>query len=139
MQKLSLSLVLNKSRRRERGFSVSNGWERTEAIPKREKGEDSKRDVIFFHRDSCQNIFIRKLKKSARDLLQLQKFFTCSYCEDKETIQPGFCLLNPPMYRISIQRFHTEASSPYFAVRDAVDFDVPLLLRNSITFLHSAA
>ncbi|GFY20174.1 uncharacterized protein TNCV_208061 [Trichonephila clavipes] len=25
----------------ERGFSVSNGWERTEAIPKREKGDDS--------------------------------------------------------------------------------------------------
>ncbi|GFS61546.1 hypothetical protein TNCV_4312381 [Trichonephila clavipes] len=26
------------------------------------------------------------------------------------------------MYRIFIQRFHTEASSPYSAVRDAVDF-----------------
>ncbi|GFU76834.1 hypothetical protein TNCV_4519901 [Trichonephila clavipes] len=44
-------------------FSVSNGWERTEAIPKREKGEDSKCDVIFFHHDSCQNIIIRKLNK----------------------------------------------------------------------------
>ncbi|GFU78683.1 hypothetical protein TNCV_2302941 [Trichonephila clavipes] len=33
----------------ERGFSVSNGWERTETIPKREKGEDSRSDVIFFH------------------------------------------------------------------------------------------
>ncbi|GFU79576.1 retrovirus-related Pol polyprotein from transposon TNT 1-94 [Trichonephila clavipes] len=30
------------------GFSVSNGWERTEAISKREKGDDSKSDVIFF-------------------------------------------------------------------------------------------
>ncbi|GFV93229.1 uncharacterized protein TNCV_385931 [Trichonephila clavipes] len=63
MQKLSLSLVLNKSRRRGRGFSVSNGWERTEAIPKREKGDDSKSDVIFFHHDNCQNIIIRKLNK----------------------------------------------------------------------------
>ncbi|GFT51364.1 hypothetical protein TNCV_4954841 [Trichonephila clavipes] len=64
MQKLSLSLVMNKSRRGERGFSVSNGWERTEAIPNREKGEDSKSDVIFFHHDSCQNIIIRKLNKA---------------------------------------------------------------------------
>ncbi|GFW43395.1 hypothetical protein TNCV_2924431 [Trichonephila clavipes] len=77
--------------------------------------------------------------ESARDLLQLQKLFTCSYREDKETIQPGFCLLNSPMYRISIQRFLAEASSPYSAVRDAVDFDVPLFLRNSVAFLHSAA
>ncbi|GFX55983.1 hypothetical protein TNCV_3263551 [Trichonephila clavipes] len=38
----------------ERGLSVSNGWEGTEAIPKREKGDDSKSDVIFFHHDSCQ-------------------------------------------------------------------------------------
>ncbi|GFX61156.1 hypothetical protein TNCV_4565511 [Trichonephila clavipes] len=77
--------------------------------------------------------------ESTRDyLLQLQKFFTCSYREDKETIQPGFCLLNP-MYRISIQRFHTEASSPYSVVRDAVDFDVSQLLRNSVAFLYSAS
>ncbi|GFY31738.1 hypothetical protein TNCV_4200471 [Trichonephila clavipes] len=68
--------------------------------------------------------------ESARDLLQLQKFFTCSYREDKKTIQPGICLLNP-MYWISIQCFHTEAS-PYFAVRDDVDFDVSQLLRNSV-------
>ncbi|GFX98806.1 hypothetical protein TNCV_1503821 [Trichonephila clavipes] len=46
-----------------KGFSVSNGWERTEAIPKREKGDDSKSDVIFFHHDSCQNIIIGKLNK----------------------------------------------------------------------------
>ncbi|GFT59750.1 hypothetical protein TNCV_42201 [Trichonephila clavipes] len=39
---------------RERGFSVSNGWERTEAILKREKGDDSKSDVIFFHHDSVR-------------------------------------------------------------------------------------
>ncbi|GFT80873.1 hypothetical protein TNCV_2714971 [Trichonephila clavipes] len=52
----------------ERGFSVSNGWERTEAIPKREKGDDSKSDVIFFHQDSCQNIIIRKLNKVSEHL-----------------------------------------------------------------------
>ncbi|GFU87471.1 hypothetical protein TNCV_2446051 [Trichonephila clavipes] len=87
----------------------------------------------------CPLLPVFLILKSARDLLQLQKFFTCSYREDKETIQPGFCLLNSPMYQISIQRFHTEASSPYFAVSDAVDFDVPLLLRNAVAFLHSAA
>ncbi|GFU88148.1 transposable element Tcb2 transposase [Trichonephila clavipes] len=59
MQKLSLSLVLNKSRRGERGFSVSNGLERAEAIPKREKGDDSKSDVIFFHHDSLTGSTIR--------------------------------------------------------------------------------
>ncbi|GFT40218.1 MULE domain-containing protein [Trichonephila clavipes] len=73
---------------------------------------------------------------------------TCFNCKNsslvrtakiKKQIQPGICLLNPPMYRISIQRFHTEASSPYSVVRDAVDFDVPLLLRNSVAFLYSAA
>ncbi|GFW71940.1 hypothetical protein TNCV_3221161 [Trichonephila clavipes] len=52
----------------ERGFSVSNGWERTEAIPKHEKGDDSKNDVIFFHHDSCQNIIIRKLNKIRENL-----------------------------------------------------------------------
>ncbi|GFV86523.1 hypothetical protein TNCV_2157141 [Trichonephila clavipes] len=87
----------------------------------------------------CPLLPVFLILESARDLLQLQKFFTCSYREDKETIQPGFCLLNPPVYRISIQRFHNEASSPYSVVRDAVDFDVPLLLRNSVAFLHSAA
>ncbi|GFW10244.1 hypothetical protein TNCV_1849611 [Trichonephila clavipes] len=87
----------------------------------------------------CPLLPLFLILKYPRDLLQLQKFFPCSYREDKETIQPGFCLLNSPMYRISIQRFHTEASSPYSAVRDAVDFDVPLLLRNSVAFLHSAA
>ncbi|GFT83190.1 hypothetical protein TNCV_3736531 [Trichonephila clavipes] len=75
----------------------------------------------------CPLLPVFLILKSARDLLQLQKFFTCSYREDKETIQPRFCLLNSPMYRISIQRFHTEASSYYSVVRDAVDFDVPLL------------
>ncbi|GFX47774.1 hypothetical protein TNCV_796321 [Trichonephila clavipes] len=52
----------------ERGFSVSNGWEQTEAIPKREKGDDSKSDVIFFHHDSCQKIIIRKLNKVSENL-----------------------------------------------------------------------
>ncbi|GFX19705.1 hypothetical protein TNCV_2076131 [Trichonephila clavipes] len=52
----------------ERGFSVSNGWERTEAIPKREKGDDSKSDVIFFHHDSFRNIITRKLNKVSENL-----------------------------------------------------------------------
>ncbi|GFW82386.1 hypothetical protein TNCV_3818661 [Trichonephila clavipes] len=86
----------------------------------------------------CPLLPVFLILDSARDLLQLQKFFTCSYREDKETIQPGICLLNP-MYRISIQRFHTEASSPCSVVRDAVDFDVSLLLRNAVVVLQSAS
>ncbi|GFW74137.1 hypothetical protein TNCV_4176821 [Trichonephila clavipes] len=86
----------------------------------------------------CPLLPVFLILESARDLLQLQKFFTCSYREDKETIQPGICLLNP-MYRISIQRFHTEASSPYSVVRGAVDFNVSLLLRNSVAVPYETA
>ncbi|GFV82575.1 hypothetical protein TNCV_2976851 [Trichonephila clavipes] len=56
-------LILSFEQNQERGFSVLNGWERIKAIPKREKGDDSKSDVIFSHPDSCQNIIIRKLNK----------------------------------------------------------------------------
>ncbi|GFU78844.1 uncharacterized protein TNCV_4024081 [Trichonephila clavipes] len=58
-----LIFSFEQKQRGERGFSVSNGWDRTEAIPKREKGDDSKSDAIFFLHHSCQNIIIRKLNK----------------------------------------------------------------------------
>ncbi|GFU10963.1 hypothetical protein TNCV_2934501 [Trichonephila clavipes] len=65
---LIFSFEQKKKRGGKRGCSVSNGWERTEAIPKHKKGDVSKSDVIFFHHDSCQNIIIRKLNKVSENL-----------------------------------------------------------------------